>query len=59
MGVLASDWYRIGLGSVAGVIRPASRRMATSMSLMTFTPERARAMIQSTVMMSGIAATMT
>ncbi len=33
--------------------------MATSMSLMTFTPERARAMIQSTVMMRGIAAKMT
>ncbi len=33
--------------------------MATSMSLRTFTPERARAMIQSTVRMSGMAATMT
>ncbi len=47
------------IGSVSGVIRPTSRRMATSMSLKTFTPERARAMIQSTVMMSGMAAPMT
>ena len=39
---MASDWYGIVPGSVAAVTRSASRRMATSMSLMTFTPERAR-----------------
>ena len=59
VGSVTSDWACIAMSSVSGVVRPTSRRMATSMSLRTFTPERARAMIQSTVMMSGMAAPMT
>ena len=58
-GSADSDRACCAISSVSGVIRPTSRRMATSMSLRTFTPERARAMIQSTVMMSGMAAPMT